>query len=59
MDRLYNCPNCGAPITGPKCEYCGTVFEHKPNEESVKIGCTTKELEKALDNFVKVIRGEK
>ena len=21
-----NCPNCGAPIQGPKCEYCGTVF---------------------------------
>lgn len=19
-----NCPNCGAPITGPVCEYCGT-----------------------------------
>jgi hypothetical protein len=21
-----NCPNCGAPIVGSKCEYCGTVF---------------------------------
>ena len=21
-----NCPNCGAPITGQKCEYCETVF---------------------------------
>ena len=21
-----NCPNCGAPITGIQCEYCGTVF---------------------------------
>lgn len=21
-----NCPNCGAPITGRNCEYCGTVF---------------------------------
>lgn len=21
-----NCPNCGAPITGRKCEYCGTRF---------------------------------
>ena len=20
-----SCPNCGAPITGPKCEYCGTL----------------------------------
>ena len=24
-DRL-NCSNCGAPITGAKCEYCGTMF---------------------------------
>jgi len=21
-----NCPNCGAIITGHKCEYCGTAF---------------------------------
>lgn len=25
MEKL-NCPNCGAPITGDKCEYCGTIF---------------------------------
>lgn len=23
---MINCPNCGAPITGPECEYCGTWF---------------------------------
>ena len=22
---MTNCPNCGAPITGRICEYCGTV----------------------------------
>lgn len=27
MRGKTNCPNCGAPITGSKCEYCGTVFE--------------------------------
>lgn len=21
-----NCPNCGAPITGEYCPYCGSVF---------------------------------
>jgi hypothetical protein len=21
-----NCPNCGAPVRGRECEYCGTVF---------------------------------
>ena len=24
--KKKNCPNCGMPITGEKCEYCGTVF---------------------------------
>ena len=24
---LRNCPNCGAPVTGPICEYCGSVFD--------------------------------
>ena len=24
--KLLNCPNCGAPINGPRCEYCGTTF---------------------------------
>lgn len=24
--RGNNCPSCGAPITGYKCEYCGRVF---------------------------------
>lgn len=25
-DRVMNCPNCGAPVTGGRCEYCGTLF---------------------------------
>lgn len=24
--KQLNCPNCGAPITGINCEYCGTQF---------------------------------
>lgn len=24
MGDMTNCPNCGAPITGSVCEYCGT-----------------------------------
>lgn len=24
--NLTNCPNCGAPINGYKCGYCGTIF---------------------------------
>lgn len=26
-NKRTNCPNCGAVITGMKCEYCGTNFE--------------------------------
>lgn len=26
----YNCPNCGAPITGRQCEYCGTIVKEDP-----------------------------
>lgn len=37
--KKLNCPNCGAPITGDKCEYCGTVFRKQINaeEQSVEI----------------------
>lgn len=28
-----NCHNCGAVITGPTCEYCGTRFEFEPVKE--------------------------
>lgn len=26
MINKTNCPNCGAPITGEKCNYCGSLF---------------------------------
>lgn len=26
---ISNCPNCGAPIVGNKCEYCGTIFNEQ------------------------------
>lgn len=26
MREETNCPNCGAPISGITCEYCGTQF---------------------------------
>lgn len=26
MSKPLNCPNCGAPVRGDECEYCGTVF---------------------------------
>ena len=32
---MTNCPNCGAPITGAKCEYCETVFEKETVETKI------------------------
>ena len=30
-----NCHNCGAPITGPECEYCGTRFNIRVVEPEI------------------------
>ena len=24
-NNMTNCPNCGAPLVGGRCEYCGTL----------------------------------
>lgn len=29
LETRGNCPNCGAPIHGDECPYCGTVFTKK------------------------------
>lgn len=29
-----NCPNCGAPITKSRCEYCDTVFVYLAEQEA-------------------------
>ena len=33
---IKQCPNCGAPIHGDRCEYCGTSFKN-PQEINVQI----------------------
>lgn len=30
-----NCPNCGAVVTGPTCEYCGTRFRRSRAVEDI------------------------
>ena len=37
MLRPLECPNCGAPVRGSECEYCGTVFERNWGYELVEI----------------------
>ena len=34
---LNNCPNCGAPIDGALCSYCGTIFYDLANIEIGKL----------------------
>lgn len=29
------CPNCGAPVSGSMCEYCGSVFEKQEKPEII------------------------
>lgn len=49
MSQLTNCPNCGAVITGPKCEYCGTHFPFKKAEaEIVELKLNTASLESQM-----------
>ncbi|MBR2256361.1 MAG: zinc ribbon domain-containing protein [Blautia sp.] len=43
-EDAFNCPNCGAPINGDLCPYCGTAFidwsaidVHKPNWIKIKL----------------------
>ena len=31
-DNKTNCTNCGAPLVGEKCEYCGTEIRAKQKE---------------------------
>lgn len=33
-----NCPNCGAPIVGSACDYCGTAFENPEKVLALAIG---------------------
>lgn len=31
---MSNCPNCGAPVRGARCEYCGTVFDRQASDDT-------------------------
>ena len=42
-----NCPNCGAPIIAPVCDYCGT--RHCGFENSSTIECTAAKTGKVLN----------
>ena len=35
------CPNCGAPVRGYKCEYCGSEFERKHGANDLMLTMST------------------
>lgn len=60
---MTNCPNCGAVITGDKCEYCGTYFGTKFNNDKIivqtkPLNMTAEEIAKELNRWCKIIRGD-
>lgn len=44
---MFNCPNCGARVSGWKCEYCETVFPERKVKEN--------ELDKLITDYSKEI----
>lgn len=35
LEPAGNCPNCGAPIRGDECPYCGTAFTRKQEDTPI------------------------
>ena len=31
----FTCPNCGAPLKGLRCEYCGTEFFYQKDQSDL------------------------
>lgn len=58
MER--NCPNCGAPKNGTKCEYCGTPFWEDQTilvADTPGFGYSAKEVIEKLSQWSRIIRG--
>ncbi len=49
-----SCPNCGAPITGWRCEYCGTVFEGEPASVRLSLELCKQQIELDLRTYMRI-----
>jgi hypothetical protein len=47
---MRNCVNCGAPLRGGTCEYCGTVYEKRHNSFNAVIYDPDDEIETGVLN---------
>ena len=54
-ETVLNCPNCGAPITGATCEYCGTIFYDFANLEYGKPGYIRMKINDSLLIFKAIV----
>ena len=48
---MSNCPSCGAPIAGEKCEYCGTVFDIPASKYNNTLNYQYDQLKQAQTNL--------
>lgn len=51
MRKKLNCPNCGAPISGVKCNYCGTQFFDLADMELDKAGYLSIKINGTVHHF--------
>ena len=60
MVDMTNCPICGAVITGPQCEYCGTRFRLYSENELVaaktKALANAEEIKVLYEEAIKAMR---
>lgn len=63
QNNFTNCPNCGAPITSWKCDYCDTVFDREfiyKQKESINFEIeqlqSAKLIESLYEDAIKAIR---
>ena len=57
MSKGLNCPNCGAVITGSKCEYCGTRFyDFCDNETNIDLTHGTHYLRLKIGNETMLVK---
>jgi hypothetical protein len=48
---MFTCPNCGAHVTGWRCEYCETVFPER-KAKADELNKLTADLSKEIDEIV-------
>ena len=51
-ENKTNCPNCGAPLSDGKCEYCGTECTPRQKELKLKYFYMGREIENPTEEML-------